>query len=239
MGKSIRPLTLVMAYYDNPTMLARQLVHLNSLPEYLYDNLIYVVVDDGSPRWPASEVDHGITLKFCYKLFRIKVDIPWNQDAARNLAVHNSPSGWILLTDMDHIVPQSTFERVMCGKLHESFVYKFGRVSEPELESYKPHPNSWLMTKDLYDKAGGYDERLAGHYGTDSDFRDRVHAVAFKVEQLPDILIRVPREVTPDASTTTLKRKDPADAAALRLKKAARLPGSPTLRLSFPWKRLK
>lgn len=239
MSSPTRCLTVVMSYYDNPSMLQRQLRWMSNYHANVRHRLDYIVVDDGSPRWPAhdDEVDGS---RVNLRIYRIEVDVRWNQDAARNLGVHHAQTDWLLLTDIDHLIPEATIQFVMTEKLDGRVAYKFARLSEPKYEPYKTHPNSWLMSRALWDQTGGYDERLAGHYGTDGDFRDRVHACAARVEQLHVPIVRVPREVTPDASTTTLTRKDPADAAALRAVKAAR-DGHKNwrpLNLTFPWRRV-
>ncbi len=66
----------------------------------------------------------------------------------------------------------------MFGDLNRAHAYTFARVNAPALDPYKPHPNSWAMTRDLFWYAGGYDEALAGNYGTDGDFKVRVNRVA-------------------------------------------------------------
>lgn len=235
----MRRLTLCLPYYLNPGMLQRQFEWLRAMPEAVLNALAVIVVDDGSPV-PAVGEPIGCPLK----IFRVGVDIRWNQDAARNIAVHESTSTWLLLTDIDHLVPAHTFLRAL-QSLDVGNVYRFSRqtlVNDRQplvLSPYKPHPNSWLMTRTMYDRIGGYDERFAGHYGTDADFRDRVVATAIKVELLKEFLIRVPREVIPDASTTTYTRKgDPFDAGAIRRIKAERAqdPAWTPRRLSFPYR---
>jgi hypothetical protein len=96
----------------------------------------------------------------------------------------------------------------------DRIAYKFARVSAPDMSPYKPHPNSWLMLRSLYDKIGGYDERFAGYYGTDADFRDRLAAIA-EIKQVKEALIRYPRTLIHDASTTTYLRKQPEDRDAI------------------------
>jgi hypothetical protein len=199
-----RALSLCLAYYENPMMLAVQLDALAHLPEELRAWLSLVVVDDGSPTRPAAFPER---LPFTANLYRFAVDIPWNQDAARNLAAARAPADWLLLTDMDHVPSTALLDRIMRGGLYAGHVYTFARVNAPDLEPYKAHPNSWLMTRDMFDKAGGYDERFAGVYGTDGMFAKRVRAVAEGVFALKEPLIRYPREVVADASTTTLTRK--------------------------------
>lgn len=228
----MREITLCMAYFDNPGMLQRQIDLLDKVPWNARDYVRYIVVDDGSPRWPAQRFPCPVDLK----IFRIEVDVRWNQDAARNIAVHESNTPWLLLTDIDHWVPATTWKRILNGALDRNKVYKFGRVSEPEMAAYHGHPNSWLMTRDMYEDIGGYDERFAGFYGTDADFRNRVQANA-EIEVLKEVLVRVPREVTPDASTTTYARKAPEDLPNLdRIKKERdQIPNWKPLRLQFPY----
>lgn len=228
--------TLCLAYYDNPGMLRRQLDHLDDLKVWVQEQLELIVVDDGSPTSPAEPVFRECTNPVKARLFRMAVDVPWNMDACRNLAVSQSETSWVLLTDIDHLVPEKTWIKILTAGLNPGQAYKFGRVSEPDLQPYKPHPNTWLMTRELFDRAGGYDERLAGWYGTDGDFRDSVQKVA-PVISFKEPIVRVPREVTPDASTTSLTRRSPENAAGLDAAKAARnnIKNRRPLRNSFPW----
>lgn len=228
-----------MAYYRNAGMLKEQFARLRALPKNLIDQICVIVVDDGSPNGEAQ----GEAIGCPVKVYRIDVDVRWNQDAARNIAVANADTQWLLLTDMDHIVSQAAWDRVLERKLHKMNVYRFSRTTlEPsgKITPYKPHPNSWLMTKSMYELIGGYDERFAGHYGTDAEFRDRV-AKTTAIEMLDECLIRVPRETIPDASTTTYVRKGaPEDSGAIQRIKAERaaIPGWTTKRLSFPYRKI-
>jgi hypothetical protein len=224
-----------MAYYLNAGMLAAQYAHLASLAPEIKAHLRLIVVDDGSPRDAAlaPAIDPG----FPVDVYRILVDVRWNQDACRNLAADRAQTEWLLLTDMDHLVPEATFAAIMGMKLDAARVYRFARVSAPAMEAYKPHPNSWLLTRALYDRMGGYDEALAGFYGTDADFRDRVNFYS-EIVQLKEPLVRVPREIIPDASTTTYERKTEADRIGIPKVRALRGEGWRPLRLSFPWARI-
>lgn len=200
----MRTLTLVMAYYLNAGMLRVQYDHLKAFPSEIKERFSVIVIDDGSPQNPAWGEDIGVPLE----VYRMGLDIPWNQDACRNLGARLSITPWLLLTDMDHKIHVDTMAHLVRGKFDRKSVYRFSRVSEPKLEPYKHHPNSWFLTRELYFASGGYDERLAGSYGTDGDFATRLRRVAGDPIQLEQVIIRVPREVVPDASTTTLKRKD-------------------------------
>lgn len=233
----MRPFTLVMAYYCNRQMLIEQASVWNDLPVEIASNLHIVIVDDGSPEHTARDAMIACQRpRVCsIQLWRMLVDVPWNQDACRNLGVHHAPTPWLLLTDMDHIVPAATWHRLMHGKLDAGAVYRFGRVTAPDMHPYKAHPNSWALTSRSYWECGGYDERLAGNYGTDGDFLVRIKGRKI-IHDLTDVLIRVPREVIPDASTTTLPRKLPEDKHNIRRLLAARATEGnwQPLHLSFP-----
>lgn len=229
--------TIIMAYYENPGMLVRQYDMMKSYSVNLKSFLRLIVIDDGSPKRPAfPALDLGIS----FKLYRMKVDIRWNQDACRNIGAHHCETKWMLMTDMDHLIPEITARKVVTGDFSKRSVYRFSRLSEPKLDPYKPHPNSWFLTKDLFDKAGGYDERFAGWYGTDFDLSGRLKAQAKEVIQLDEPLIRVPREVTPDASTIRYKRKTEEDSLNIRrIRKEIRDSGNVKPRcLLFPYEQV-
>jgi hypothetical protein len=89
----------------------------------------------------------------------------------------------------------------------------------------------------MFDRIGGYDERFSGYYGTDAEFRERVEKTAKAIVMRSEALIRYPREVIPDASTTTYKRKEKQDHANVPRIRAERanIPNWKPLRLTFPF----
>lgn len=236
-----RPITLVLPYYENPVMLRRQLLHLNGLPEEVRGALHLIVVDDGSQEFNLENyvlADPRAAQLASFKVYRITVDVRWNWIAARNLAVDKATTEWVLLTDIDHLVPEATWRRIQERKVSDRNVYRFSRVDAPDLTPYKPHPNSWLMTRKMFDQIGGYDERFSGFYGTDGEFRDRVRATCRELVILPEVLIRVPREVVPDASTTRYERKQPEDREGVARVRAMIAKDKKPHRLTFPWVQL-
>jgi hypothetical protein len=231
------PATLVMAYYENAAMLREHFATIRTLPEELRDALRVIVVDDGSPERPAK----GETIGCPLSIYRVGVDIRWNQDACRNIGVHHAETEWVLLTDMDHLVPEATWRALLQREHDPDVVYRFSRVSAPQLLPYKPHPNSWFMTRAMFDRIGGYDENFAGLYGTDALFRDAVRAGAREIAMLKDVLIRYPREVVADASTTRYQRKSQEDRigmVSLTMKRRADPSAWVPKRLSFPYERV-
>lgn len=209
------PVTLVLPYYNNWNMLGEHFKIVDALPGKLRDLISIVVVDDCSPGTPAVHCIEKRKPQVQLQIFRMRKDVRWNQDACRNLGVAHAETNWVMLTDIDHLVPPATWNVIALRDHDPKHVYKFARVSAPDMSPYKPHPNSWLMTRKMYDNIGGYDERFAGLYGTDGDFRDRVVETCAGIVMLKEPLVRVPRWHIADASTTTYQRKQPEDRVGL------------------------
>ncbi|HEX6765955.1 MAG TPA: glycosyltransferase family A protein [Polyangiaceae bacterium] len=227
-----KEVTLILSYYENPRMLARQLETIASYDAETRHFLRLIVVDDGSPEHPAAIEDCAVD----FSLYRCLVDVPWNSDFCRNLAVSQASTEWVMLTDIDHLVPAKTAHAIV-HKVHAPDVaHQFSRVSAPRLRPNEPHPNTYLLTRALFDAVGGYDERLSGFYGTDYDFRRRLRARA-SIELLKNEVIRVPREVIADASTTRYSRKTNPD-RFMRTIRRDHMKEAP-LRLTFPWEKVK
>lgn len=228
-GAEPRDITLIYPYYENPIFLGLQLRLWTQYAPELLRHLRVIVVDDGSPRYPASDILVNFALNFPIRLFRVGVDVRWNWLAARNIGMQHA-RGWCLLTDMDHMVPEATLRAVMYGALRERAIYRFTR-REANGTRIHPHPNSMLMARDTFWHIGGYDEALSGHYGTDGDWRRRC-AAARPIYTLPCALER--HEYEHDSSTVHYKRKQPEDAGKKAII-ATRGPGWRPKVLSFPY----
>ena len=220
------PVTLVLPYYSNPNFLQTQMNVWRRYPPALAAQLSIVIVDDGSP----VPCERPTGLPCAVRLFRIAVDVRWNWLAARNIGLHHAADGWVLMTDMDHVLPAETLEAIVQGAHTPGTVYAFARREHTGVP-VTPHSASFLLERATFWRTGGYDEALSGHYGTDGDFRRRLAAVAPVVIRR-DVLER--HEYVGDSSTTHYLRKQPQDAAVRRLI-AARPRGWRPKVLSFPY----
>lgn len=231
----MRDLTLVVPYYDNPTMFMLQQQTWREYPSVLKEHLRVIVVDDCSPRWPA--LPNVLQSDVALSLYRTKVDVRWNWIFCRNLAMSKAETEWALMTDIDHVMPAKVLASLLERELDPRVAYRLSRVDAPQMTPYKPHPNTWLMTRYLFDAVGGYDETFSGFYGTDGDFRRRVETIA-RIDLLPDEMIRYERTVIADASTTTYTRKEPRDRQNVVRIVSARGKGWRPKRLTFDYERL-
>ncbi len=236
-------------------------VWLKEWPADLKRDVEIVIVDDGSPTETAAEVLVGMdrTGLPSIALYRMTEDRLWGQHAARNRGAKQATAPWLLMTDVDHVVPPSTLRKVLdLLPLGRREVITFGRVDAPvwfdEAEdwpefsrtrrpdgSLKIHCNSFCIARDHYWELGGYDESFIGIYGCDQEFRTRLwnRATERHMDNAP--LIRVDRDVIADASTRDVERKSPDRVKAKKAVRLAKvLAGEKNMikSLSFPWERV-
>jgi len=229
-------ITLVYPYYNNGGMLERQLAVWRQYPNP--EQWSVILVDDGSQADPA--LPHLSPCGIDLSLYRVMVDIPWNQHGAKNLAMKHS-QGWCVLSDIDHVLDVDSAAQVqrLLPDLRRGQTYWFNRRLTNGAK-LRHAPNIWLMHADDYWKGGGYDEAFAGYYGTDKAFRNALEKALGRPEILPiEMTVYVPEDQA-DASTRGLGRQGTSQfvssnpALMERMRKAPR----PTSYLNFPWERV-
>lgn len=199
--------TIVLAYYENPGMLAFQWRYVANFDADVKANVEIIVVDDASRSHPAAEIARPKDLP-AHSIYRIRHDVRWNQDAARNIGAHEARGKWLLLTDIDHVVPQQTIRSLMQMVKNDDAFYSLARVKFDDQSPRESHPNSYFMTRALYWKIGGHDEDFAGIYGKDFLFRKRAQRIGQEIF-VPDAhLARVGRATIADAGTETISRNN-------------------------------
>ncbi len=247
----MRDLTLVMAHYMNLGILAEQQKVWMAYSAKLRAKLHVIVVDDCSPKgngrpYPSHLTATGLA---SFRLYRLLKKVRWNWLAARNLGMNQATTEWVLMTDIDHVMPAETLKWILTAPLDTQHVYRFSRVDAPhpwpytlqDCTPYKYHPDTWLLTRAMFDSVGGYDERLSGCYGTSGEFRDRVLNTAKAHVRIEEVMVRYPREIIADASTTVYTRKgDPANDIELVQRRQLRslIPDWKPLRGTFPWEQV-
>lgn len=232
----MKKITLILPFYQNHKMLFKQLEVMQSWDLEIRKNTEIIIVDDCSPT-PALDVfelNPINGLKLDIKLFRLKEDLPWNWIACRNIGAKEASGKWLLMTDMDHIVSNELLTWLHNAYLKEYVAYYFTRVDGPEQRpNPKPHPNSYFMTKDLFWKAGGYDENYSGHYGTDGIWKRRLLEMTTRILLDKPLIQYLPGHI--DDCRSDLPRKSEAQRQAVLDITAKNLP---IKTLSFPYERI-
>ncbi len=248
-------LQIIMPYYNAPGMLHAHLFSWSMFPEDIRKRLKVILVDDGSQK-PALDVirSHwGDDPMLDLQLYRVLVDIPWNQHGARNLGAQVADEGWLFMTDIDHTLPLESVRWLLDQqKVNEHYFYTVRRMTavrngngevafEPMLnkdDMPKPHPNTYLLTKAMFWAAGGYDEDFCGTYGGDGPFRRHLNQVSKHCLLSEPYIVRWPREIIPDASQPSEFREAyrPLYGPKFREKGGGAIK-PPTDWVRFPWER--
>lgn len=253
--EALNHITLILPYYRNPEMLKLQAREWAYYPPEIQ----VIVVDDGSPVDKAADV---LPLGSRARVFEILVDIPWNRNGARNTGAREACGPWILHTDIDHILPyEEAWKLVEKTALSPSTWYKFSRFRvgkadstrqkdhlapdpkfrlgpDAEFGQIKPHVDSFLITREMYWKAGGYDEDFSGGLGGSSLLLKHL-ANEGPCLILEEVSLHVYTEsACPDASDTHLCRKRERYARIRQEKRDAGDP-KPNGVCRIPWKQVR
>jgi hypothetical protein len=214
------PLTIIVPFYRNISMLAEQVRTWNEYP----DGFEFVVVDDGSPELAAPIILENGSERLAPRLslYRIDVDIPWNRGGARNLGAQEAKTKWIMHVDVDHVMPAHCAAALLDAEVSESRWYRFHRFRNGAADEtrrkdeiphdqvfgkIKPHCDSYLCTREMFWKAGGYNEDFSGCLGGGTPLLIEMGKQG-PVDLLPEpIALHVyTRSVVADASDHTLSR---------------------------------
>jgi glycosyltransferase involved in cell wall biosynthesis len=246
--------TVIVPYYNQPAMLLKHIETWLSYSPAVREHLDLVVVDDGSQEHPAAPV-----IAECshppLSLYRIIPDIPWNRGGARNLGATEAQTPWLLHMDIDHVMPAKAMEMLIerrndfkAKKWYRFRRFRVGAADETRMKDkiprdvkfgeIKPHIDSYLVTRELYWQAGGYNEDFSGCLGGGSPFLHELEKVGEVREAPPDIYLHVyTRDAVADASAQRLSRdRREYKRRSDELKRQGKIKGHDPLR--FEWVKL-
>jgi glycosyltransferase involved in cell wall biosynthesis len=180
-------LSIVVAVLNSHEIVRRQILHYEKMD--LPDDVEILFIDDGS--YPALESD--TTLKN-FAIHATNDYRPWTVELARNFGINKAQGEYVLITDLDYIIPIECIESALDLKEDKSSIRReFGILDEngdfsqdmDVLKSYglikngvkmSPHPNNFIMRKSTFDVVGMFDEsRVNRPYpiGADAEFKRR------------------------------------------------------------------
>ena len=182
----MEPLTLVMAVYGQPEMLAKQIATITSYDADVIERLKVIIVDDHGD--PAVSDQVGKDLGIDTQIFRVETDINWNQMGARNLGMEHA-EGWCLMIDPDMIFDNGMMRRMMqaAAKLQRGRLIKYGLTHVGTKQLDMSSPNTYCIHRDDFFAIGGYDEDFAGNKGwSDVQLLDVLKST-YKMDIRPDL----------------------------------------------------
>lgn len=168
-------------------------------PELL-KKIEFIIIDD------CSVVEYSIPeLKLNVTWLRIDSDINWNQGGARNLGVTYAKSDKILMTDLDHELPEHTLRYLANHKNPGRDFFKIRRVKNGEF--YKGHSNLFFMSRSRFMRLYGYDEEYSGDYGAEDYRFVKFHKYhGSRQRYLPDDFYCIERQLDRKSSYHSLER---------------------------------
>lgn len=191
--------------YENPRTLEFQVDSLNRFDTKTKSSIELVVVDDGSPNYPAHAC--RVEPEFDMKIFRVGKDRPWNHRAARNIGAHEASNEWLFLLDMDALVPEATISELIGLSTEEHNWYLFFRRDARTLQPRGRHHDTILISRELYWRIGGFDENFAGIYGAGPIFSKSLEKIHPWIH-LKDLWVdHISPDFLPDARTQGMRRK--------------------------------
>jgi hypothetical protein len=227
----------VYSYYNNLQMLQRQITEWTLYPEEIQKQLSICITDD------CSEIPIPLFLNYPKNIktsiYKIEKKVAWNWLACRNIGAFELNTKWLFITDMDHLMSKESMIQLMnqIKGLNTNLIYFFTREHASNHFPIGGHTNSYLMTREMYWKVGGHDEKYAGiYYGTTREFQKRAFSKAEGQRILNIPLSLFFTDDINDACTKELPRNKEKDqilmTKILRKKQKIKV-------LSFPYKKLK
>lgn len=180
-------LTIVIACYGQPEMMDHQFTTIYHYPISVLDKLTVIIVDDCGD--PPQKVPIEVQAACNFKLIRVTQDVAWNQMGARNIGMREA-EGWCVMLDPDMVIEPDMISKFMA----KAEVMARGRVHKFALKrGDKPldfsSPNTWLIHRDDFFKAGGYDEDFRGHKGWSDCLLQEFFRALFKVVDDKDLWV--------------------------------------------------
>ncbi len=236
-----------MAVYGQPKMLGVWFDTLRSYPPEIIAAMELVIVDDAGI--PAAEIPQDIQDLLPCKLFRVKVDIPWNQPGARNLALDHIDTKLILFVDPDMVFPPEAMERMVeAGEgLELKHVIRYQLKHKGSGLTDSTSPNTWFLHVEDFLYVQGYDEDFCGAKGwSDVQLLDIMKAL-YKIRHDPTLVADFySLHQVSDSQVFSLDRSYEKN-TKLRSRKArlaglmggwAKFSQAPRMKLRFDWDRL-
>jgi predicted glycosyltransferase involved in capsule biosynthesis len=195
------------------------------MPAAIKNQTVFVLIDDASPN-PISRPDVDLNLTMA----RILQDIPWNQPGARNLGAYLADTEYLFFTDIDHEITVDALQKSIETIKDPNTIYRFKRIVNGRL--LYPHPCSFVISKQAFERIGGFDEDFSGHRGHDDTMFRMMSERHLKIDMIDGVL-----NMHEDGLTTGLDRDHSRNTLLFQIKKQEVVKGRYRngRRLRFDW----
>lgn len=182
-------LSIIIPVLDSHEIIKRQLKYFRSLK--LPDDIEIILMDDGSDP-PLNSLEHDIVRNLY--IYPTGDKRPWTQACAKNLGAKIAQGVYLLMTDIDHILPREAikaaynfegdkmgFTRSLAildenGRISQipEVLFEYGLSKERYLEkglNVCRHVNTFVMRKRIFQEIDGYNPKCCkgGRHPTRDD----------------------------------------------------------------------
>ena len=174
-SKANHRLTVGYTYFEEPDRLRNLLDIWKTWPA----NLDIFLVDDGSTAFPALEVIQDFHLEDwqpTFQLWKCTRNLGFNSHGCRNLIAKYAQTDVIQFMDIDmhmHAPELARLKKMVWEKDYIAHHICY-RTYDQKVVAEPGHLNAFAIHKELYWKAGGYDESFTGHHWGDREFLERL-----------------------------------------------------------------
>ena len=152
---------------DGADRIPLQLEAWESYPDWVWDVINVVLIDDYSTPPLLDHFPQDNDLNINLKVYRIKDDLKYNLPGAWNLGFHVVETEWLHAFDSDHTLTKEGLVKLLTEvEVVDDSFYQLRRnriSSNPDVRWVTtPASGSWLVQKKSWKKIDGFDEELTG-----------------------------------------------------------------------------
>lgn len=233
-------LTVGYTYYNEPKFLQKQIEYWNNYPEEIQ----IILVDDGSQKFPASEILNNYSNPN-FQLYRVTKDLGFNSHGCRNLIATLASSQNILFMDIDCFLNPCDAFFLKKINFNPNKHYKFNLFKQycKTYQDWPGHHNIFLINKETFWKAGGYDESFTKYHKGDREFIARMETVSEKAKISKSLTITLERGgrktvLDPCVDKTTYDDENMLLKIPEKPPSEKELIGKITTKINFPYERI-
>lgn len=173
-------LTIAYSYFEEPELLEKQI----SLWEDYPPGVEIFITDDYSVKYPAHDILKDVYFPYGVdiQLWRVTRDLGFNSHGCRNLAAKYAPTDVIAFLDIDMTLNPGDVGQLRRITYSKGRTYFFNMYSyaKKQFFQFPGHLNTFIVHRDTYWEAGGYDESFTGYHTGDREFHQRLEQVSTK-----------------------------------------------------------
>lgn len=232
--------TIGYTYYNEPELLKKQIEYWNNFPHEIQ----IILVDDGSCEFPAEEVLKDFTYPN-FQLWKVDEDLGFNSHGCRNLIADLAESDNILFMDIDCFMSPENVAYLKKVHFNPQKVYKFNlfNPTTKKWAEFPGHHNVFLINRDTFWQAGGYDESFTGYHKGDREFLQRLEKISTVSKITNSFGISVVRggrktKISPDVTKTTYDDENMILKIPKKVPSDKEIVGKITKKINFSYSRI-